>query len=116
MCVQPEGKCLFRVENRGKPLGGYVVGTKHREKDGRWCVRCGVSVLLASFVLFFSGRFLPFFATSYTSITMAVSCRKDWKCPCRDRDMCFLHCRCCESTCSSCVLSCLVAYQFPLQL
>jgi hypothetical protein len=59
MCVQSVGKCLFRVENRGKPLGGYVVGTKHREKDGRWCIRCGVSVLLASFSSFFRGVFYP---------------------------------------------------------
>ena len=59
MRVQPDSICLSRVENRGKPLGGYVVGTKHGEKDGRWCVRCGVSVDLVSFRSFFSGRFYP---------------------------------------------------------
>jgi hypothetical protein len=32
MRVQPEGTCLFRVGNRGKLLGGYVVGTSIERK------------------------------------------------------------------------------------
>ena len=116
MRVQPEGKCLFRVENRGKPVGVYVVGTKHREKDGRWCVRCGVSVLLASFVIFFRGVFYPFLRR--------LALQQLWLCRAEKIGNVLVG----IVTCVSCIvgvvrvhvaavfLSCLVASQFPLQL